>query len=222
MGILSDLLATANTFGVGDTRSAGDRVTKRQLNDILREHGDFDYPSGYDAVNEVQNIAIFGGSPSAGTFTLTFTLKSGETFTTAAIAYDANATTIRTAINVAATAASIVGWTNADIAITGGPLTTTPLVITFSGNSVKALNHSQTTINAGSVTGGTAGAATTSTQGHTARAAWAFLKVCGIVTSAPPAQASDLTGPTIGLGRGQFPYKLDNDTVKDARRRSVR
>lgn len=214
MGILSDLLGSADTFEAEDTgnRVAGDRVTSRQLRDILREVGDFDYPTGYGSVNEVQAIAKFGGTPSGGTFTLTVTLKSAETFTTAGIAYDANAATIQAAIDTAA--ASVSGWANGDIVVGGGPLSTTPITLTYSGTSVAAQNHAPVSINAGSVTGGTAGAVTTTTDGQGARTAWAALKVFSIITSSPPAQGDDVTSVTIGSERGSFPFKLNNDTVR--------
>lgn len=209
MGVIADLLANAQTFAAGTERVANDRVVTRQLQGLLDSHGDFDYPSGYDAVNEVQSIAIFGGSPSGGTFTLTFTLSDGATYTTAGIAYDANAATIQAAVDTAVAATVTAGH----IVTTGGPLTTTPLTITFSGADVAGANHGQTTIDATSVTGGTAGAASTTTEGHTQRAAWAFLKATGLCTTTPPAQGSDLTSATV-IERGSFPYQLDQETVQ--------
>lgn len=213
MGVLSDLLANADTFQTTDHRIAGDRVTYRQLKDILNEHGDFDYPSGYSQQNEVQSIAIYGGTVSAGTPTLAFTLKSGQTFTTAAFAFNAVAATIQTAINVAATSASITGWTNGDIVVTGGPLTTTPLTLTFSGTSVAAKNHSPVVI-AGTLTGGTVGAVSTSTSGQPTRTAWAALKALGLISTDAPAHGANLTSATAVFSRGHFPYKLNNDTVR--------
>ena len=58
------------------------------------------------------------GTPSAGTFALTFVMNTtGETFTTAGIAYNATAATIEGAIDTAATTASITSWTNGDVSV---------------------------------------------------------------------------------------------------------
>lgn len=211
--VLADLLASPKTFSAVGPRVGDNRLIHQQLAEILRDQGDFEYPSGYTALNEIQNIAIFGGSVSAGTFTLTVTLRNGQTFTTAAIAFGANAATITTAIDVAATAAAVTGWVNGHIVVTGGPLTTTPLVLTFSGASVASNNHGQTTINGSGLTGGTAGAATTSQNGQTTRKAWATLKVLGLVTSAPPAQGADPTG-VVTSPHGAIPHGLSKTTVK--------
>jgi hypothetical protein len=211
--VLADLLASPKTFSATKPRTGDNRLIHQQLAEILRDQGDFEYPAGYTGVNEVQNIAIFGGSVSAGTFTLTVTLRSGQSFTTAGIAFGANAATIQTAIDVAATAAAVPGWVNGHIVVSGGPLTTTPLVLTFSGASVAANNHGQTTINGAGLTGGTAGAATTSVDGQTNRKAWATLKVLGLVTSAPPAQGANPTG-IVTSPKGAIPHGLSKTTLK--------
>jgi hypothetical protein len=211
--VLADLLASPKTFSATGPRTGDNRLIHQQLAEILRDDGDFEYPSGYTSANEVQSIAAFGGSPSGGTFTLTVTLRSGQSFTTAGIAYNANNTTIQTAIDVAATAAAVPGWVNGHIVVTGGPLSTDAITITFSGASVSGQNQGQTTINATGVTGGTAGAATTSVDGQTTRKAWATLNVLGIVTSAPPAQGADPTG-IVTCARGHHPHGLSVTTVK--------
>lgn len=176
--------------------------------------GDPEYPSGMSAVNEVQNIAIHVGTVSGGTFTLTFTLHGGVTFTTGAIAHSAVAATIQTAINVAA-APVVPGWTNGDIVITGGPLTTTPLVITYSGNSVKQKNHSPVTGDGASLTGGgTLGAITTSAIGQPTRTAYSALIVMGILSAPAPAHGATAT-IVVQNARGSFPHNLDEQTVRD-------
>ena len=121
--------------------------------------------AGVAGVNEVQSIAAHTAA-TGGTYTLTLTLSGESAFTTGAIAYNANAATIQTAIDVAATTAAITGWTNADIVVTGGPLSSGALTLTFSGNSVKEKNHTQTTIDGAALTAaGTAGAPSTTTPG---------------------------------------------------------
>jgi hypothetical protein len=219
MGVLADLLANASTVDTSLPREASDRVFVRKINGVLARLGrDPDYPTGLDtATNEVQTIAADGGSPSAGTYTLTFNLFGGITFTTANIAYDANATTIRNAINVAA-AQKVPGWTNGDIAVTGGPLSTTLATFTYSGASVAAKNHSALTINGAGITGGTAGAVNTTATGKPIRRALAALYVLGLLSGSVPAHGS--TTVTVGTARGALPPELDQDTVRHVGRRS--
>lgn len=84
---------------------------------------------GAPGTNEVQTLTKTG-TWSAGTYTLTVL---GQT--TAALAYNATAADVQTAVR-AAVAASTDGSIadQADgIVITGGPLSTTPLVVTFNG-----------------------------------------------------------------------------------------
>jgi hypothetical protein len=105
------------------------------------------------AADEIQEIGIHEDGVDGGTFALTFTLFGGVSFTTAAIAFGANAATIEAAIDLVALP-KVPGFTAGDIAITGGPLTTTPLVITFSGASLAAKNHDLTVIDGALLTDG--------------------------------------------------------------------
>ena len=155
MGVYSDFLSTTKTIDTGgaDGLRIGNNRALHSAIDALRDlQGDIDYPAGFDLADEVQSIAIYEGSVTGGTFTITIDLKDVPAFTTAAIAYDANAATIESAIDTAATGV-VTGWTNGDIAVTGGPLTTTPLTITYSGASVAGKPHSQIIINGGGLTG---------------------------------------------------------------------
>lgn len=95
--------------------------------------------------DEVQTIAAFVG-PVTGTYQLQFNLAGPLAFTTDPIPANANAATVQAAVDAAATAASVPSYSNGDIAVTGGPLTSTPLTLTFSGTSVEETNHGQTTI----------------------------------------------------------------------------
>jgi hypothetical protein len=90
---------------------------------------------------EVQTITP-SGTWSGGTFTLTF---NGQT--TAAIAYNAVAATIQTALS----ALSGVGVGN--VTVTGGPLSAGAITITFGGNL--SGDQPQVTANTGLVTGST-------------------------------------------------------------------
>lgn len=103
--------------------------------------------------NEAQTVTITG-TPTGGTFTLTF---KGQT--TAAIAYNATAAAVQSALE----ALSTIGAGNVTAA--GGPLPGTAVTVTFVGNLGNS-NVTQMTA-AGSLTGGTspAVAVTTTTEG---------------------------------------------------------
>lgn len=158
MGIYADLLANTKTIDTGgaDGLRLGNNRALHSAIDALRDlQGDLDYPAGFDLADEVQSIAVYTGSVTGGTFTITINLNGVPAFTTAGIAHDANAATIEAAIDTAAAAASVPDFTAGDIAVTGGPLTTTPLTLTYSGDSVSGKKHSAATIDGASLTGGT-------------------------------------------------------------------
>lgn len=150
--------------------------------------------------DELQSIALYSGTVSGGTFTLTFVLFSSESFTTANIAYDANAATIETAIDVAATAASIVGWTNGDISVAGGDLNTNPVTLTFDGTSVNERNHALVVMDDALLTGGgSGGAITTTTEGFVGVVSWTNGDISvagGHLNSAPVTLTYDGTSVT--------------------------
>jgi len=133
MGLISDFLSASVSIDTVPPITPLDRRAYRELKVIVDE-GDIVLPSSLQAIDEVQSIAAHVPTVSSGNFTLEFVLWGGETFTTAAIAFDANAATIETAIDVAATSAGITDWTNADISIAlTGDLTTNPATVTFDG-----------------------------------------------------------------------------------------
>lgn len=187
----------------------------RELSRLLGAIGDTDMPANLQAINEVQSIAKYGGTVTAGTFKLTITLASGKSFQTAAIAYNAAAATIQTAIDTAATAATVPGWANGAIVVAGGDLTTAAVTLTFSGAAVAGQNMGLTAIDGSALTGGTAGAVTATTEGQTARLAWAVLMRLGIVKGTVPVQGSNPTGITAGYKRGQFPFGISDMLVQD-------
>jgi hypothetical protein len=117
-----------------------DSLTDDQI-EAAADTQDHEFPRDDQTTSTVQTVYQYTVNPSSGTYTLTITLNDGTAFTTGNIAYDANAATIETAIDVAATAASVTDWTNGDIAVTGGPLTTAAVVLTFSGGSVSGVAH---------------------------------------------------------------------------------
>ena len=111
---------------------------------------------GHDVgLDEIQQVAITG-SPTGGTFTLTY---SGQT--TTGIAYNASAATVQAALEALSNIA--VG----DVACTGGPLPATPILVEFTGTlgfqNVTAMTHTD------SLTGGsTPAVAVTTTRGGVA------------------------------------------------------
>lgn len=117
------------------------------------------------ARNEVQQLAKTG-TPTAGTYTLTY---SGQT--TTAIAYNATAATIKAALEALSNIA--VG----DVAVSGGPLPNAPIGITFKG-ALANTNVGALVVDSSSVTGGGL-AITTATQGNAGAAEIAQTPISG-------------------------------------------
>lgn len=215
MGVFTDYLASSKMISnVADAKGA-DRIAKIQVNRVKEVSGDPGFTTAMAARDEVQSIAVYDGVVSGGNFTLAFTLwDSDETFTTAAIAYDATAATIETAIDVAATTASITDWTNADISVAGGNFNTAPVVFTFDGDSVKEQKVATIVINGAGLTGGgTAGAVSVTTNGQMARRAWSVLNHCGLVGGTPPVQGT-ATGWTAIPYPNNRPLRPSPDVAK--------
>jgi hypothetical protein len=165
--------------------------------------------------DEVQSIAVYANTVTGGTFTLTIDLSAESPFTTDPIAYGANAATIESAIDAAATDAEVGGWTNGDISVTGGPLTTDSVVLTFDGTSVTNQDHALTVIDGSSLTADSvAGEVTTDTDGQTIRSAWAALEMLGIVSGDLPVQGDDPSDIAVERTRGNYPFGLEEDTVR--------
>lgn len=199
MGALADFLANQIVFDNSANADGVNRTIKRYFTELQEKQGDPAYPAGYDVTDAVHSIAQHVPTVSGGTFALTVTLRNGETFTTAVIAYDAVAGTIETAIDSAATTASITGWTNGDITVSGGDLNTAPVVLTFDGASVAGDNHVLTVIDGALLTGGgSAGVVTFTANGQTARSAYAVMNLINMFTGSPPLQGTiaplDMTG----------------------------
>lgn len=110
--------------------------------------------------NEAQQVSL--GSPSAGTFTLTY---GGQT--TSAIAYNAAASAVQTALR----ALSSIGGTNVAVSgNAGGPYT-----VTFQG-TLRDTNVAQMTGDGSGLTGGTL-TITTPTQGNQAVTEAAYVDI---------------------------------------------
>ncbi len=96
---------------------------------------------------------------------------------------------VESQINIAASAASVAGWSNGDIQLVGPTLQAGALTMTFSGTSVDELNHPTTIFN-DSRTGGTPATplVTVTAPGQAVRAALSLLLNYGIITGAVAAQ----------------------------------
>lgn len=114
-----------------------------------------DVVATYGGTNEAQTVTITG-TPTGGTFTLTF---AGQT--TAPIAYNAAAAAVVSALE------ALPNIATGEVTATGGALPGTPVVVTF-GGTYAGINVPQMTAT-GALTGGTtpAVAVTTTTPGGT-------------------------------------------------------
>lgn len=101
------------------------------------------------AVNQVITLTETG-TPTGGTFTLSWTLN-GQVFTTAPIAFGATGAQVVTAIQTA-----IPQWSGASFVITpaGGPFPGTPITLTFSGTAGGGRPVPLPTVNSAGLTGG--------------------------------------------------------------------
>jgi hypothetical protein len=107
--------------------------------------------SGSPGQNEQQTISLLN-TPTGGTFTLTY---AGQT--TGAIAYNASAATIDTALE------ALSNITSGDLTCTGGPLPGADVVVEF-GGTLAETDVALMTINPASLTGGPGGVAIATTQ----------------------------------------------------------
>ncbi len=112
-------------------------------------------------VDEIQVIAQYARAPSGGTYTLYFDDNVETPLTTAAIAFDATAATIETAVDTAFTA--YPSWTNGDVAVTesgSAGISDGTVTLTFDGTSVDEKNWDPTIVDGALLTGVTASSGT--------------------------------------------------------------
>lgn len=105
-----------------DTANIGATVTWCNIANLTNPPG----PNTTAQVGMVQNLVI--GTPSAGTFTITF-----NGYTTSSIAYNASASTI------ASDLAALTSVGTGNVTVTGSGTTGSPFIITFSGALVTPL-----------------------------------------------------------------------------------
>jgi hypothetical protein len=143
------------------------------------------------AVDEVQSI-VMGGTPTGGTFTLTVVKQdTGVATATTALAYNASAATISTALDV-------VTGNTADIVCTGTTLPDQTLTFTFSGGEYAGRPHRIIVADVALSTGGTPTAVETRTTAGKQRES-VFL----------------VAGPAI-VDKDQLNYNLATESVVDA------
>lgn len=183
MGIYTNLATTSQTIKAAKPRVGLDRSSAEQL---LAKAAKYDpaIATAYAAQDEVQTFAEETDAGAGDTYTLTIDVPklAVGSFTTAAIAYDATAATIETAIDVAATAAGVTGWTNGDISVAeenSAGLSDGYITLTFDGTSV---SEQPVEISVLTATGFTSvGNATRTTGGQCDREATQALFDLGIV-----------------------------------------
>lgn len=171
MGVFQDLIDNAKSI---PARSQTVAFLQSKINSQLDPASNA-AAEATDAVHDVAQATQTGGN-----MTLTVTLRNGETFTTGNIAYNANAATVESAIDSAATSASITGWTNGDISVSGTAVNNADnIVLTFDGDSVSGANHPVTVLNDVDGSGGDWGAVTITTPGQSERYALNVLIALG-------------------------------------------
>lgn len=193
MGMFSTLLSKAKTFdGVISDGAIG--LVAQQLTNYSELQNDPALPAAFAATDEVQEIENV--TADDGTYTLTFVLADGTTFTTAALDHDANAAAIEAAIDL------VSGLEAGAISVSGGPIDTAPIVLTYDGAEVAGLNHGEVTVANSLTNGGPAAddpAVSTTTEGQTDREVWAVLAALDVITDdAPPVQG--LATPVVTAG----------------------
>lgn len=200
MGFIDDFLTNAKGIDNDAPITALDHRVSRELKRI-EAAGDMVLSADLTAIDEVQEQAIFVATVSGGSFTLEFTLQNAETFTTAGIAWNANAATIEGAIDTAATSAAITSWTNGDITVACvADLVTTVATYTFDGASVTEMNHALIIVDGSSLTGGgSEGVVTTTTEGSADRPGYELLIGKGILQGTVPAWGVVPTALTQGM-----------------------
>ncbi len=119
--------------------------------------------------NEVQTVNTFYATVLGGNFTINIVDESAGAHLTANIAFDADAATIETAIDVKMTSDAYGGWTNGDISVAlTGDLTGNDATLTYDGASVTGKDMGQVAVADVNLLGGqTVNGATTGTPGLT-------------------------------------------------------
>ncbi len=157
---------------------------------VLAKLGNGLYGPYAAASNEAQTVTITG-TPTGGTFTLSF-----DGATTAGIAYNANGAAVQTALE------ALPNLAPGDVSVSGGPGPGTPYVVTFTGARA-GVNVPQMTASAASLTGGSSPAVdvTTGTAGGTESPAGEGTAAGFLFnTTKVPANGADVGAPLLWRG----------------------
>lgn len=190
MGIFQDLLTNRQTFKLTDP-------VARYLTSVIARQVDPAISSVAASTDAVHTMAE--STQTSGGGDLTFTLRNGETFDVS-ITFEDAAATVETAIDVAATAASVTDWTNGDISVSGTAVDDGGLVFTFDGDSVSGINHPVTTFADTDGAGGAWGAITLTTPGQGVRYALGALIALGVLDDGTiPQQTADVSSSAVAI-----------------------
>jgi len=159
VGVDQVVLNTSNTalipIGAKFTVSTAGNATVYTVTDRTASAG----------VDEVQSLAASGAT--AGTFAIGIKLYGESAYTAiTGLAYDADPTTIQTAVD-SALGAAVATYVAGDVAVSGaGTADLNPTVFTFSGTSVQNKNHAISTVDGSGLTGGGSEAFSITTDGE--------------------------------------------------------
>jgi hypothetical protein len=206
--IYEDILVSAKTIDITDPILPQDRSVHRDLLRLTQ----VEYQNAtLAAVDEVQSISA--GDRADGTFEIDFTLVDGTTFTTDPIDHDGTAAAIQLVVDAAAVL-EVDGYVAGDIVAAGGPLATSPVTLTFSGNSVRG-NHPLAVVVDIDLSGGTTDPAITqSTAGVVPRFWFAALKAMGCITGTDPAFAAAPNGDYEAVDRNTLAGFPSQETIE--------
>lgn len=159
--------------------------------------------------DEVQSLSASGAS--SGTFTLTFNTPDSQSFTTAAIAYDAAPAAIQTAVDTAFSGQSIdgVNYQPGDITVGGaGTAEAAATTFTYDGASVGPRNWALATVDGTGLTGGGSEAITQTTQGEKAGSTNSITISPGLLIALSGTEAMTFSGVEVEVtvGEGNLTY----------------
>lgn len=208
MGVIQDMLDNAQSIRSGEP-------VDRYLRSLLTRQVDPEVP-GVAMPSDARHT-LTPATMTGGNFTLTFTLRNGETFTTGNIAFNASAATVETAINEQASGV-VTGWTNGDISVTGGPVNGAfDTAFNFTGNSVSEANHPITVLNDVDGTGGSWGTinkGSSTLAGQSARYAMGVLIALGVLDDATfPEQSAPASNSAYAIASEDRYNKFPGDVL---------
>jgi hypothetical protein len=211
---IADFLANSVTVNGANAKGAL-RLARTELLQLADEIGDRVHPASMGGQNQISELAVYsGGTPSSGTYTLTFTRdRDGLTFVVTPD-WDDQPIDVRGEIDSAAYNV-VPGFGFTDIKVTGGPnLASNPFAFNFSGKSVRRTKW--TIVGADiDLAPGTLGAISETQVGSDSRRGYAVLAMGGVISPVDVPTFGAATGWTvIPLPANRGPFRLTNDTIR--------